>query len=69
MPTFHQIKFCSLEETKAFPMAKCLNSLLTTFLVLLFGSDWDQDRAVWRMVIPPDDSFNGFDFYLLSTLA
>ena len=69
MPTFPHIKFCSLEETKAFPMAKCLNSLLTTFLVLLFESDWDQDRVVWRMVIPPDDSFNGFDFYLLSTLA
>lgn len=50
-------------------MAKCLNSLLTTFLVLLFGSDWEQDRAVWRMVIPPDDSFDGFDFYLLSMLA
>lgn len=69
MPTFHHIKFCCLEETKTFLMAKCLNCLQTTLLVLLLGSDWDQDEAVWRMVTPPDVSFKGFDFYLLSMLA
>lgn len=37
MPPFQQKKLCSLEETKTFPMAKCLNSLLSTFLVLLLG--------------------------------
>lgn len=69
MPTFYHIKFCPLEEIKTFPMAEYLNALLTAFLALCLGSDWDQDRTVWRMVIPPDEGFNGFDFYLLSTLA
>lgn len=69
MPTFHHIKFCCLEESKTFLMAKDLNYLLTTFLVLLLGSGWDQERSVWRMVTPPDVSLKGLDFYLLSMLA
>jgi len=63
MLTFYHTKFGFLEEsTFFFPMA-----LLTTFYVSLVESDWYQNRAAWRMAVLPDDSFKGFDFYLLST--
>lgn len=65
MLTFYHIKFGFLEDSKfSFPMA-----LLTTFYVSLVESDLYQNRAVWRMAIPPDDSFKGFDFCLLSALT
>lgn len=35
---------------------------------VITGTDWDHDEAVWRIAIPPDDSYKGLDFYFLSML-